>query len=100
MSAVAKGNSFELLVATHLEEQGWLVGMRRHRRGGGDLIATHPRHRTRLVECKATASPWVHFRRTDRQELLEAAERAGADALLALRKPGGKIAWFPSDTWP
>ena len=42
MSSTARGNAAENYVAEQLEGMGYVVGSRRHRRGGGDNVAVHP----------------------------------------------------------
>jgi Holliday junction resolvase-like predicted endonuclease len=101
VNRVGKGNATELLVATDLESKGWVVGMRRHRKGGGDLIAVHPDvTRVRVIEVKGNAgSPYEHFRPTERTALSRVAAYLAADALLA-HVQRGRINWYPEEHWP
>lgn len=103
MSTVARGSACENRVANYLEEKGWLIGSRRHRKGGGDLVATKPGYRPRLYECKASplTKPWEHFRPAERAELLKTAKAFDCDPFLALA-PSAKVAprIIPSKDWP
>lgn len=100
MNTTRKGSAFELLVASQLEDAGWLVGARRHRKGGGDLIAYRPGHRPRIIECKDRKNVYEGFRRADREELKLTADTFEADALLATRAQGGGIRWTSPQDWP
>lgn len=103
MAAVHKGNAAENRVVRHLREQGWLVASLRHYGCAGDHLAIHPRYRTRVIETKGckNGTLWQNFRRQDRTELVELAERYDADALLAHSPVASKpIRWLPPETWP
>lgn len=99
MNTARKGNAADLRVARYLEERGWLVGWRRHAKGGGDLVAYKPGFKVRLIEVKATLRPWDHFRPAERRELTKAAAKFDADALLAL-SPGKTVSLVPERDWP
>lgn len=99
MSTAAKGNGFENVVARQLEDAGWTIGTRRHRRGGGDLVATNG-ERKWLIECKATKEMWSGFGPADRRLLSEFAHRHGYLPMLAWRLPGNRIRWCPESSWP
>lgn len=122
------GQTAERAVRKHLEQQGWVVfpvtgtrlpGGRRGFHTAGttvcDLIALRrlsgrldhdcpddlASDGPLLVEVKATTrSPWVAFSKAERRELLETAQRAGAEAWLAWYPPGGDLRYLPSDEWP
>lgn len=53
MNTARKGTEAELLVRCDLTEKGWVVGSRRHIKGGGDEIAVHPNGAIWLLEIKA-----------------------------------------------
>jgi hypothetical protein len=101
-----QGNSFENVVGRSLEDRGWLVGSRRHRKGGGDWLAVSLELELFwLVECKATKGMWDHFGPADRQMLAEAADRHSTSEqrvapILAFRLPGNRIRWVPKKSWP
>lgn len=98
-----------------LEPRGWLCGSRRHMGGAGDILAVRfvrengmvhggracDWTRAILVEVKSTAAgPYEHFGPADRQAMLAAAGRCGAEAWLAwwpARKP---LTWIPEHAWP
>ena len=74
-----------------LAEEGWLCGSRRHIGGAGDILAIRTSGKpwdldfveAILIEVKSTTrSAWVAFGPADRQELVETAQRFGAEAWL------------------
>jgi Holliday junction resolvase len=54
----------------------------------------------RFIEVKSTLTPYAHFGPSDREELLEEAEKAGASAELAWWPKNGKLVFIPSSEWP
>lgn len=85
-----------------LEDGGWWVSRAAGSLGDADLIALRRHMTPMLIEVKSTtAGPFSGFGPADRQELLAAAERAGAEAWLvwwpADRKPPR---WLSADEWP
>ncbi len=101
MNTVNKGSAGENKVAAYLESGGWVVGHRRHRLGGGDLLAVHPdNHEVRLIECKANkGSQWGHFRPEEREALAKQARYLRCEALLA-HIQGAKITFYSESQWP
>jgi Holliday junction resolvase len=106
VNTTSKGSAAENRVASYLEDQGFVVGGRRHRRGGGDLIAVlwdeeFVVHEVLLLEVKATKrSPWQTFGPKDRQELLETAEACGGRAVLAWVPTRTRLELIYSKDWP
>lgn len=104
MNTVGKGSAAENRVASYLEERGWVVGLRRHRKGGGDWLAvkrTGVIHKIRVVEVKSDKdSPWANFRPADRKELRAIGRDLNAEALLAWSPNPKTIKLIPSRDWP
>lgn len=102
MNTVRKGNEADNRVATYAESRGWLIGGRRHRKGGGDQIWIRPGYRSRLVEVKASdpADPWENFRPGERADLLERARVFDCDAFLALSPREGVPTLIPAKDFP
>lgn len=107
-----RGNRRENAVASILRTEGWIVGSMRQSFGAGDLIAAKlagtaqrvPISRFAmvwLVEVKSTAGgPYERFGPMAREEMLLAAERAGATAWIAYWPPRAELRWIPSHEWP
>lgn len=74
---------------TLLETRGWWTARAAGSKGDADVIALKDGERPRMIEVKSTrAGPYADFGPKDREELLTAAEKAGADAWLI---------WWPAD---
>ena len=56
--------------------------------------------RPRLIEVKATQTPYGHFPPHKRKELREAAEKVGGDAELAWWPKGGELRYIGAKKWP
>lgn len=65
----------------------------------GDL---KPLTHVEMIEVKANkhGGPFDHFRPPERRALLEAAEQAGALAILCYWPPNRMPRWIPSSEWP
>lgn len=102
MNSSRKGNGRELRSAAILENQGYVVGSRRHTAGPGDLMAVKPGARSRLIEVKATAGgPYEHFRRADRKALRDYAHAHGMAPELAYWAPRARThRIIPAEEWP
>jgi Holliday junction resolvase len=113
---MSRGADRERAVRKLLEEGGWIV-FRSAGSFGVDLIAArdgpvlwpgspsdrriHVHNALLLIEVKSTAgSPYERFGPADRRRFKDAADRAGADALLAYWPPGKGLEWIASDQWP
>lgn len=85
-----------------LTEAGWLCASRRHLAGPGDVLAIFPNRLPLLIEVKTTsAGPFDRFGPKARNELLTAASKSGALALLAWRPPGAPtFSMLPPAAWP
>ena len=69
--------------------------------GCADLVALKAGKRPLLCEVKSTAQgPYERFGPADRKRLIETAELAGANAVLAWWPPRGKLLWIDSSAWP
>jgi Holliday junction resolvase-like predicted endonuclease len=100
MSAVSRGNAAENLVASYLEDRGWVIGGRRHRAGGGDWLAVRGPGERRLVEVKSDKrGPFEHFGPKARAELLATAKKIDADPLRAWVR-GGNVSLIPHKDFP
>jgi len=98
--APGAGNTRELRVMGVLDGEGWLCGSRRHIPGAGDVLAVRagnvpmldfrrgativrPLEAALLIEVKSTAGgPYERFGPAERRDLIETAERCGAEAWL------------------
>jgi Holliday junction resolvase len=100
MTAVSRGHGRERSLVKLLREQGCFALRAPASLGVADVVALKLGETPRLYECKSTLTPYAHFQPADRQELIEAAERAGAEAILAWWPKGGKLKLIPSALWP
>lgn len=101
MNSARKGNGREVRSANILTSEGWIVGSRRHIAGPGDLLANKPGERGRLIEVKATLTPYAHFGKADRIALREYAKLFGLVPELAYWAPGAKTHEIVDETsWP
>jgi len=100
----AKGNGAENFVALDLEAKGYVVASRRHRKGGGDLLAVHPAGPVLLVEVKGCKDQlWARFPRSQRQEMQETPMGEVGERVLAHVTGSGanrRIAWYAESEWP
>lgn len=97
----ARGIKRERQVRVHLENDGWFVARAAGSLGDADLIALKAGHTSKLIEVKSTAAgPFHSFGPACRQALLNAAEKAGAEAVLAYWPSRGKLTWIRSENWP
>lgn len=98
---MSRGIQRERQVRKLLEADGWWVCRAAGSLGDADLVALKHGHHPRLIEVKSTArGPWHGFGPKDRAELMSAAIKAGAAALLCWWPPHKKAQWFPSESWP
>lgn len=101
MNSSAKGNAKERRTAALLAEDGWVIASRRHIGGCGDLLAVRTGEIPRLIEVKASATPWMNFRRPDRIAMRAYAAVNRLDAQLAWWAPRAKTpVYFGTDQWP
>lgn len=102
----AKGNAAENFVAEWLEERGYVVGSRRHCKGGGDHIAYHPAGPVLLIETKGCKDQlWSRFPRSQRQEMRDTPIHPNGERTLAHVRMKGKrenwtIDWYAESEWP
>lgn len=109
---MARGHDKERKVRRLLEEEGWWTCRAAGSLGDADIVALRPGlideptlggmlADARLVEVKAnTGSPFKNFQPSDRRDLMEAAERAGAEAWLCHWPPRAKPRWLSTSDWP
>ena len=102
MRGARAGNAVEVKVARLLDQEGWLVGSRRHIGGAGDLLAARGRE-VALIEVKSTAGgPYERFGPAERAAMFAVRERR-PNLLLALYwwppKFEGPIV-YDSSVWP
>lgn len=101
MRGKAAGTRVEHKVLKVLRGAGWFCFRTPASLGVCDIVALRAGHRPRLLEVKSTTrSAFAGFPPTDRQELLAAAESAGADAFLAYWPPRSNLRMIPSYEWP
>lgn len=97
---MSRGHDRERAVRRILEAEGWLVVRAPGSLGVADLVALKAGERPRLIESKSTLTPFAHFLPRDRAALLAAAEKAGADPVLAWWPKRGELRWIWPDEWP
>lgn len=96
-----RGHSRERLVRKLLEANDWVVVRAAGSLGPIDLVALKLGRKAMLIEVKSTAgSPYERFGPADRKTLLDLAERAGADAVLAYWPPNAVLELIDSHAWP
>jgi Holliday junction resolvase len=113
--APGAGNARELKVMAVLAEEGWLCASRRHIGGAGDVLAiryalnvssdgisaTVIGVEAMLLEVKSTAGgPWERFGPDDRRDLIETAERHGAEPWLYWWPPRRELQRIHSSEFP
>lgn len=86
----ARGDYLERQVRSALRHHGWLVIRSAGSLGVADLVALRAGNTPLIVSCKLTGLPPPH----ERRELLEAAESAGARAIVATREHNGWVTLY------
>jgi Holliday junction resolvase len=110
------GHARERQVKKLLEEEGWFVIRAPGSLGVADLVAVRKSavsvvaaygidaniSTVRFIEVKGNeqGGPYMNFRPSDRQALIDAAEKAGARAELAYWPKRGNLVWIDSEAWP
>jgi Holliday junction resolvase len=98
---MSRGIQRERQVRRLLEEEGWWTCRAAGSFGDADVIAMQGGRLPRLIEVKSTtAGPFHSFGPADRRELLAAADKCGAMAVLCWWPPRGKPEWIHSAKWP
>lgn len=98
---MSRGINRERQVRRLLEADGYWTCRAAGSLGDADVIALKPDVPPLMVEVKSTAGgPWEHFGPADRAELLAAAERAGARAVLCWWPPFKEMRFIYPDEWP
>jgi Holliday junction resolvase len=98
-SHYARGAARERQLKERLEGQGWVVQRSAGSKGCADLVAMR-RGELWFLEVKTTPQPYASFGPEKRRAMKEAAEKAGAQAILAHWPPNKVCRWLPSDGWP
>lgn len=98
----ANGYAKERRLRVLLEEEGWWTARAAGSLGDADVLALKAGERPRMYEVKANkdGGPYMNFRKADREELRLAAEKAGADAILAYWPARGGLRFIPASEWP
>ena len=100
MSAKGRGSRAERKVKAQLEGEGWLVVKAGGSLGAADLLACRA-GRIMLVQVKAGGrSDYEHFPPEEREQLRDAARRAGGEAWLVRCYPRRPPKWVPEAEWP
>lgn len=98
---MSRGHDRERAVKKLLELDGWFVIRAAASLGFADLVALRDGDLPRMIEVKSTAGgPWEHFGPADRQALSDAADKAGAVAVLCWWPPRRDPRWLHRDVWP
>lgn len=101
MSNTRFGHQRERDLKKQLEASGWFVIRSPASKGVADLVALKLGHQPRFIEVKGTSrSAFAGFPPADREEMLEAAVRAGASAWLVWWPKRKKASWIASSEWP
>lgn len=96
-----RGHQRERDLRRQLDAEGWWTTRAAGSLGDADIVALKAGQPPRLVEVKSTAGgPYERFGPADRDQLLAAAEQAGADAWLVWWPPRRKPVWIHPDAWP
>lgn len=83
------------------EDHGWFAMRAPASLGVCDLVALKKGNTPLMIEVKANVGNlYKNFQPADRRELAEAAEKAGANALLAHWPPRGHLTLIGSEHWP
>lgn len=97
----AKGATKERQSRKLYEEAGWIVIRAAGSLGPIDFVALKRGERPRLIQVKASSSPWMNFRPAERAELLAVAKLAGATPELAWWGPRARThILFDEAEWP
>jgi Holliday junction resolvase len=97
---VSRGHDRERRVRHLLEGDGWTVVRSAGSLGPVDLVALRRDQHPLLVEVKSTLEPYQHFRREDRQLMMDIAVRAGASVVLAWWPSRRSLKWIGPREWP
>jgi len=81
MSKYRRGYRLELRAQDELQAQGWIVIRSAGSKGPADLVALREGSRSQLIQVKSDG----YLPPKERQELLDEAEKAGADACVVGR---------------
>ena len=100
MRGKAAGTRVEHKVLRLLKEEGHVAFRTPASLGVCDVVAMKRGQQPRMIEVKSTARPYHTFGPTDRQELREAAEQAGASAELCHWPPRKAPKFIPAKEWP
>lgn len=96
----AAGTRRENQVRDHLVSYGWEVRKPRVSLGPADLVARRGARKL-LIQVKANkGSPWMHFRKGERDELLNELSFSGGKAALVHWPPYGDCKWYWPHQWP
>lgn len=106
----AAGNRRENQVKDLLVLLGFTVRKPKVSLGPADLVAKTDRpisylgqmwEGKLLIQVKANkGSPWMHFRKDERAELLEEADWVNGIPILVHWPPHGKMRWYLKEDWP
>lgn len=95
------GHERERKLKRLLESDGWFVIRAPASLGVADLVALKLGHQPRMIEVKGTTrSAFAGFPPADRQELAEAAAKAGASAWLVWWPKRKEPVWLAPADWP
>lgn len=100
-SGSARGIQRERAVLAHYRDAGYIAFRAPASLGVADVVAMRAGEKPKLVEVKSThRGPFHSFGPAARYALIEAAEKAGAEALLAWWPPRGQLRVYGVDEWP
>ena len=109
MSTSSRGSARERQVRKQLEADGWVCVRSAASLGAVDVWALRASRRKPgfggmdglAVQIKGNVgSPWMHFRKVERDVLRRIAARAGATPWLVHWPPRGECRWIGVDDWP
>jgi Holliday junction resolvase len=98
---MSRGHDRERAVKALLIGQDWWVTRAAGSLGDADLVALKRGHRPLMIEVKSTAGgPYERFGPKQREDLLFAADLAGANAVLVWWPPRSAPKWLWPASWP
>lgn len=106
MSASSKGAAREHKLRKILEAEGWVITRSAGSHTPVDLWALRRSLGEQYSDCLAIqvkgnmGSPYMNFRREEREELGLLAAKAGATPYLVHWPPHGECKWYPENQWP
>lgn len=101
MPGSQRGRQRERDLKRQLEEKGYWVVKAGGSLGDADLVALKAGERGKMIEVKSTTDgPYKSFGPKDREDLYNAAQKAGLEPYLVWWPPRKEAKWFNWTMWP